>query len=358
MDPIRVVDLGEVSPVRSQAVYHAVAYAMEEDTPDTIVLVTSYSPYVSIGYHQDAELEVDLEYCAQRGLPVIRREVGGGAVYLDRNQVFCQWCFHREHLPASVEERFQLYAEPLVETYKELGIPAYYRPVNDIQVRGRKIGGTGAASIGRSEVVVGSLMFDFDHELMARVLKVPSEKMRDKVFQSLQEYVTTMKRELGTVPDREKVKALYLDRCSRILGRAWVPGSLTERELEVMAELEERFSSPEWLYQKGGLRQQRSVRIHADVYVSEATYKAPGGLIRVTARLRESRVDDLTISGDFTMLPAWGVGALEQALRGLPLKEDVIRERIREVYRSLAVQAPGVTPGDFARAIMQLTGAG
>ncbi|MDR5695754.1 MAG: lipoate--protein ligase [Armatimonadota bacterium] len=354
MEPIRVVDVGEVSPVASQAVYHAVAYAMEDATPDTILLVTSLKPYVSIGYHQDAEKEVDLEYCAQAGLPVVRREVGGGAVYLDRNQVFCQWIFHRDRLPARLEDRFSVYIQPLVETYNQLGIPAYHRPINDIQVSGRKIGGTGAASIGRSEVVVGSLMFDFNHELMARVLRVPSEKMRDKVFQSIQEYITTIKRELGTLPDREEVKGLYLQRCARALGRELEPGELTEREWEVVRELEERFSSEEWLYQKGGLRQSQVVKIHADVHVAEVTHKAPGGLIRLTARLREGRIDDLSISGDFTILPAWAVGALEQALRGLPLKPEALHQRMSDIYRALSVQAPGMSIEDLTQALMLL----
>ena len=34
----------------------------------------------------------------------------------------------------------------------------------------------------------------------------------------------------------------------------------------------------------------------------------------VDARLREGRIDDLTFSGDFTVLPALAVGALEQAV--------------------------------------------
>jgi lipoate-protein ligase A len=48
-------------------------------------------------------------------------------------------------------------------------------------VAGRKIGGTGAASIGEATVMVGSFMFDFDTETMSRCLKVPSEKFRDKL---------------------------------------------------------------------------------------------------------------------------------------------------------------------------------
>jgi len=356
MQPIRVVDLGEVSALRSQAVYHALAYAFQEDTPDTILLVTSHEPYVCIGFHQEADREVDLDYCRAHGIPVIRREVGGGAVYLDRHQVFCQWIFGRPRVPANLEERFRWYCRPLVETYRALGVEAYHRPVNDIQVEGRKIGGTGAASIGAAEVTVGSLMFDFDHDLMGRVLRVPSEKMRDKVVQSIREYVTTLKRELGYMPDREAVKALYLEQCSQHLGRPLERGTLTGREWEAVAELEERLSSEEWLHQKGGLRVPAAVKVHADVHVAEATHKAPGGLVRATARIREGRIDDLTISGDFTLLPPWAVGALEQALRGLPLKQDVIRQRVADVYRALSVQAPGLSPEDLTRALLALQG--
>ena len=81
---IRLLDLDLVSPLRSQTVYHAVAHAMTPETPDTIILVSPADPYVCIGYHQDLAQEVDLDYCRQQHLPVYRREVGGGAVYLDR----------------------------------------------------------------------------------------------------------------------------------------------------------------------------------------------------------------------------------------------------------------------------------
>jgi lipoate---protein ligase len=104
--PIRLLDLGLAPPIRSQTIYHAVGYAMGPQDPDTILLVSPDRPYVSIGRHQDADREVDLDYCAQQGLPVIRREVGGGAVYLDRDQLFTQWVFHADRLPPTVEGRF------------------------------------------------------------------------------------------------------------------------------------------------------------------------------------------------------------------------------------------------------------
>lgn len=351
MKQIRLLDLQDVSPVRSQTVYHAVAYAMREDLPDTIILVSPRDPYVCIGYHQDLEKEVDTAYCAERDLPMLRREVGGGAVYLDNGQVFTQWIFHPSDLPRALDERFALYVRPLVETYQSLGVNAYYRPINDIHVAGKKIGGTGAAQMGPSEVVVGSLMFSFDKQTMARVLKVSSVKMRDKVFESLEQYMTTMTEQLGKSPDRGAVKKLYVAKCAEALAADIVEGSWTPEEEAMAQELDARFVSDEWLYQKGGLRQP-GIKIHEDVRITESAFKAPGGLIRVTARLREGRIDDVAISGDFTLLPAFAVGSLEQGARGLRATREALVVRMQEVYRALNIQSPGVTPENFAEAIL------
>ncbi len=84
----------------------------------------------------------------------------------------------------------------------------------------------------------------------------------------------------------------------------------------------------------------------------ETAFKAPGGLIRVTARIREGRVDDLTLSGDFTLLPALAVASLEQAVRGLKVSRGLLLTRLSEVYRSLDIQSPGITPEHFTEAIL------
>lgn len=355
MNPIRLLDFGSLSALRSQTVYHAAAYAMTEETPDTIILVSSAQPYVCIGYHQDMEKEVDLAYCQKHSLPVYRREVGGGAVYLDNGQVFVQWIFQKERLPFNLEQQFDLYIRPLVETYRALGVNAYFRPVNDVHVAGKKIGGTGAAQIGAAQVVVGSLMFDFDKAAMARVLKVPSEKMRDKIFESLEQYMTTMNEQLDRMPDRQAVKALYVQKCAEALKAEIVPGAWTPAEEAMAVELDRRFTSEAWLYQKGGLHQ-AGVKIHQDVQVMEAAFKAPGGLIRVTVRLKEGHIDDLTLSGDFTLLPASAVNSLEYAARGLRLTRHTLAARFQDVYYSLNIQSPGITPEHLTEAIFSATG--
>jgi lipoate-protein ligase A len=353
---IRLLDLGQVSPVRSQTIYHAVGYALGPGLPDTILLVSPDAPYVSIGRHQDAEREVDLAYCAQAGYPVIRREVGGGAVYLDCYQLFTQWIFDAAHLPPTVEERFRLYVEPLVRTYRALGIAAEYRPINDVQVAGRKIGGTGAARMDHAEVVVGSLMFDFDVATMARVLNVPSEKFRDKVVQSLTDYMTTMRKELGSLPERSLVVDTYLAACMEVLGRPIEPGELRSDELELAARLDERFASREWLEEGGGLRRP-GLKIHEGVRLAEGSHKAPGGLIRCVARVRDDRLDDVAFSGDFTARPATMPSALDDLLGGCELTETALLARVEGYYQRVRPEIPGVAPADWVAAVVAATAA-
>jgi lipoate-protein ligase A len=352
--PIRLLDLAPVGPIRSQSVYHAVGYALGPDAPDTIMLVSPDAPYVSIGRHQDAAREVDLEYCAEHGLPVVRREVGGGAVFLDGNQLFTQWIFHAEHLPATVEARFERYIETLLRTYRALGIEADYRPINDVHVNGRKIGGTGAARMDRAEVVVGSLMFDFDTTTMARVLRVPSEKFRDKVRQSLEDYMTTMRRELGQAPDRADVVATYLASCVAVLGRPIEPGELRPDELALAEAFDERFATREWLEEGGGLHRV-GVKIHEGVRVGEGAHKAAGGLIRCIATVRDERLDDVAFSGDFTALPASVPSDLDAALVGCEIREEALLARITDYYERVSPEIPGVRPSDWAAAVLLAT---
>ncbi|MCB2223245.1 MAG: lipoate--protein ligase family protein [Actinobacteria bacterium] len=346
MSDVRLLDLGRVPAVRSQTVYHAVARALGPDGPDTVILVSPSDPYVCVGFHQDAEQEVDLARCEALGLPVYRREVGGGAVYLDDDQVFVQWVVHPSRVPGRLEDRYAAYIAPLVEAYRDLGIDAYLRPVNDVHVGGRKIGGTGAAQIGDALVLVGSLMLDFDRRTMAEVLKVPSEKMRDKVLESLTEYMVTVADLVDA--DRAAVVDAYLSRCAKALGGALVPGGLTAEEERIAARLDERFADPAWVLQQRPAKA-AGVKIHQDVHVVEGALKTPAGLVRVTARLREGAIDDLALTGDFTILPATAVGDLEAAARGV--EPGALEDRFEEVYRTGSVEAPGLAPSDLAAAV-------
>jgi len=183
---------------------------------------------------------------------------------------------------------------------------------------------------------------------------VPSEKFRDKVFQTMSEYMTTMRRELGEPPARSVVIDAYVNACSAALGRPIEPGVLRDDEIALAEQLDERFASTEWLEEGGGLRRP-GVKIHEGVRVAEGAHKAGGGLIRCMAVVRDDVLEDVAFSGDFTARPADVPERLAEALIGSPLMEDAIRSRVLAFYEQGRPETPGVTPDDWVTAILQTT---
>jgi lipoate-protein ligase A len=349
---LRVLDFGTVPALRSQAVYHGLAETIGPDSDAILSLASPETPYVCVGMHQDIAKEVDTDFCAAQGLPVWRRHVGGGAVYLDRNQMFTHFLFPAARAPSRADQLYPLFIEPVVRTYREMGVAAQYRPVNDIQVNGRKIGGTGAASIGGATVMVGSFMLDFDTATMAKCLKVPSEKFRDKLRQTLDDYMTTMVRELGHLPDRDAVKARFLRHCAEVLGLEVVESTPTPAEWQAIAAAEAALSDPDWTDTQHRKLVALGVKIAAGTHLTEAARKAPGGLVRVNLLERDGRIADLVISGDFTCLPPEGIDELSTALSGTALTEAALTPAIADHIARLGLDLPGVTPADLTAAIL------
>jgi len=349
---LRVLDFGHVPALRSQAVYHGLATAMRADDDPVLSLVNPNTPYVCVGMHQEIGKEVDEAFCDAERLPIIRRHVGGGAVFLDRNQMFTHFIYPRRKAPEFAVNLYPMFIEPMVRTYRDLGIAAEYRPVNDIQVDGRKIGGTGAASIGQATLLVGSFMFDFDTAKMARCLKVPSEKFRDKLRTTLNDYMTTMTKLLDKVPPREEVKALFLKHCADALNVTVVEDQPTADELQAIAAQERALMDPAWRHRQGRKLVELGVKISAGLHLTESMHKAKGGLIRVHLLARDGKVADLMLSGDYTCLPPDGADALAERVAGTPLDEASLTKAASEAFVALRLDMPGIEPADIATAVM------
>ncbi len=348
---IRLVDFGQVESLRSLAIFHGVGYALREDTPDTITITRPLDPFVSIGHHQDAKTEVDLEFCEEAGVPVYRREIGGGAVYLDEGQTFWHTIFHVSRVPTTLTDVYAKFLEGPVLALNRMGIPAVHRPVNDIQVDGRTIGGTGAATVGESMIVAGSLMFDFNYELMVRVLRVPSEKFRDKMYSTMREYLTTINRQLGdAAPSREEGVRILIECFNETLGTELVLDEPRPDELAAIAEQEERIASAEWLHLEGLPPSGNKVKIAEGVNIVEGVHKAPGGLVRASLAVRDGAIDGILLSGDFFMEPAGSLHDLQDALVGVEHTTDAVLTVVKATLDN--VDAPGLDATDVTAAIM------
>lgn len=337
----------------SQLLYHAQPRLGREG----LNLLAPATSYVCIGYFQDVEQEVDVAYCREHGIPIFRREVGGGAVFLDGEQLFYQLVIHRDNplVPASKEAFYRRFLQAPIEAYRALGIPAEYKPVNDILANGRKISGNGVGEIGDYVVFVGNLIVDFDYETMARVLNVPDEKFRDKVYKTLRENLSTLRRELGSVPSREQLWDLLAESFKRVLGPMEVEEIIDAAWRAKTDELASRFLTDGWLYRRTEKRSHldRAVKIRSGVEVKQKVYKAPGGLIRASTEVRDGIVANVSFSGDFFFYPEEKLTQLEATLANVPIEE--VEQTIANFYDGHDIQSPGVTPMDFAQAAVQLT---
>lgn len=342
-------DLGKLPGQQSMLIFHALARMGIE----ALVLVSPQSPLISIGYFQDAEQEVDLSCCREMGLPYMRREVGGGATYLDENQIFYQLIWKKENpkFPRAIHEIFPWFSEAPVETYRAFGISAEYRSVNDIVTKeGKKIAGEGGGNIGECMVFVGGILLDFDFKVMSKILKVPDEKFRDKVFKTMEENLTTMKRELGMIPPREEIVSVLKEQFQKRLGPL-EPASLNQEIVMEMKRLESWMTSEEFLYKKTP-KISKGVKIKEGVELLFGIHKAKGGLIRTAEEIFENRIEEISISGDFTFFPKEELSGLEESLEKSSLKEDDLLERVEDFYEKRGIQSPGVGSQDITRAIL------
>ncbi len=356
----RYIDLGNPEPFIAQTFYEAVAKTVSRGvSPNTLIMLNPGAPYVCVGYHQDVEKEIDSTYCRENGLPIIRRGQGGGATYLDGNQVFYQIIAkNSEAVPKQVDEMFRRLLTVTVESYHRLGVTsAAYKPLNDVIANGKKISGNGASQHEEASILVGNFIIDMDFDRMARVLKVPDEKFRDKMAKSMRDWVTTLKQELPEPPTSERIREVYIDEFQHSLDVKLTKAQPSSEEWRLFnEELRPIYSSHEWIYMEAPYSTRkpgRAVKIAHDIKVVEVDHKA-GKLIRIRIETREDEILDIKITGDFFATPKEAIFRLEEKLQGVHLDEEQLRKVINGFIKETCVEIPGITSDDLTQAILKV----
>lgn len=355
MEAVRLLNLGSLPGVSTQTVYHAIAKTRSSGDPNTIVIAKPITPYISIGFHQSVKSEIDLVFCSKNKIPVFRRETGGGTVLLDHNQIFVQWIFNPKDLPARVDQRFKMFIEPLVKTHKFFDINAVFFPPNDVHVRGRKIVGTGAARIGNAEVITGNFILDFNYDLMARAFNSPDDDFRSAVSEGLTRYMTSIGGEVEKLPDEKDVIDKYIFECEGVLGQELLPGNLSQEEIALMASLDESMTSEAWLHDDEGKEGAvKLIKIHAGVYLLQSTKDVGSGLIKVSMRTRNERIDHITLSTNIDFWPAGRISAFQKMLRNTTLDPIDLKESIQAYYLLHLLPFDNVSPEDWTNLIVDM----
>jgi len=338
--------LGKIPWEETQLLYHSLALLGRE----ALCLVSPASPYVCIGYHQDLEQEVDLEFCRAHDIPIFRREVGGGAVFLDGNQLFFHLILKHDNpiAPKRIDAFYQKFLKPVIAVHHRIGLQVEYKPVNDLIVQNRKISGTGAAEIGDSIVFVGNLILDFDYVTMARVLKIPDEKFRDKVKKTIEENLSTIRRELGAERadqwDENTLNNMLAEEFQKLLG-PMTPARKDNLLTAKMQAMKLEMMRDDWLFRKGKRVGGWVVKVRSGLEVVQRMQKATGGLIRAEFVVEDGRYKEVAISGDYFCYPKDTVRRLQSAIEGSPTKE--ILKVLTDFYQMGRFEWPGVEIDDW-----------
>lgn len=205
-------------------------------------------PAVYIGSFQSYRNEVEPDAAARHGIPVLRRITGGGAMFSEPDNAITYSLYVPGELVSgmSFQDSYAFLDAWVIEGLKELGIDAFYAPLNDIASTKGKIGGAAQKRLASGGVLHHATMsYDIDAEKMVEVLRIGKEKLSDKGTTSAKKRVDPLRSQTGMEKQavQEALKATF----RRLYGGT--DGELTADELAAADELvASKFSTEAWLH--------------------------------------------------------------------------------------------------------------
>lgn len=245
---LRYIPVIDAPGTRQMALDEAILRCYDKGiSPPTLRFFRFLPSAITIGYAQDVDKVIDTEKCMELGMPYVRRITGGGTVYHD-HQGEVTYSVVTDKIPGAIEDSFHLLLKPMIQTLEDYGLDASFKPYNDILVGGKKISGS-AQRRGRSGMLQhGTLMYGTDLKTLSDILLLDEEKLKAKGVNSFMELVTTMEDELRyDVAPEELIKSL---KKSYKVHSTLKEGDFTAEELKMADELEDKYSSTSWTYDR------------------------------------------------------------------------------------------------------------
>ncbi len=201
-----------------------------------------------IGFFQKMHEEVDVEFCRMNDIHCVRRITGGGAMYLDKDGAITYSVVAPEHmLPKNIHDSYREVSQWVINGLRKIGIESEFKPINDITINGRKVSGSALTKKKNVVMVHGTILYSLDVERMFRVLKVPKEKISDKMIKDVKERVTSILDH--TSINREDVYRVLQNSFSE--NKEHVIGQWNQEELERARELvESKYKSEDWVFRR------------------------------------------------------------------------------------------------------------
>ena len=275
-------------------------YVLANRTEGNILILWQNANAVIVGRNQNTAQEIDSGFVAAKGIRVIRRNTGGGAVYHDLGNL------NYSFITDDGADR-KGFAEPVVKALQGLGLNAAASGRNDILIDSLKVSGT-AQQITKGRILHhGTLLFDSDPAMIAGALTPDPSKFQSKGVKSVRSRVGNIRSLLAQDMTLQEFWR-YLERS---LADSLVFSSLSEREIREVRQLKaDKYDTWEWNYGK------------SPAYASQNKRRFPGGTLEVHLSVSGGKITGIKLLGDF--LAVRPVEILEEGLLGCICRADAL----------------------------------
>lgn len=200
MNPQTVVDIPRMPAEQMQVDELWATQVANGERQATLRIWDWAAPAVVCGKFQSIADEVDLEYAKEHGIEVVRRDTGGGAMFIEPQNTITYSLYVPEPVVAGLDARqcYQFCDMWLLEALAACGVRAHFAGLNDIASAAGKIGGAAERRFPASGEGPGCLLhhdtlaYAMNTEHLQHVLRPSKEKMSDKAVKSASKRVDPM----------------------------------------------------------------------------------------------------------------------------------------------------------------------
>ncbi len=283
---------------------------------DDCLLFYVNAPSIIIGRNQNTIEEINPDVVDARGVRVVRRISGGGAVYHDLGNL--NFSFITPYVSGRFN-RYEHFTGPVIEVLRSLGVPAELGGRNDIVAGGRKISGNAQfASAGRM-FSHGTLLVDSHLDDVTDALRPRPGKVESKGMKSIRSRVANISEFTAAPLTVEGLRDRILERLFGTADRARLPLlELDDADWAAVRELAERkYGTWEWNFgENPASNVQRSRRF-------------PAGEVDLRLDVRKGRIAGIRFFGDFQGREE--LAGLEARLLGLPYEREALLAALEDV---------------------------
>ena len=299
---LRFLDLTTTDPAFNLA---AEEYVFEKLPRDCMyVMLWQNDNAIIVGKHQNTLAQINEAFVREKGIRVVRRLSGGGAVYHDMGNLNYTIIADGD---GSLD--FGKFCRIVLSALARVGVQGEINGRNDMTIDGKKFSGNAQYAKQGRVMHHGTILFDSDSSVLASALQVDEEKIRAKGVKSVKSRVTNVRQHLPKdMPLKQFKKVLLGSILTQFPGEEYV---FTQEDLEEIEKLSVRYRDWEWNYGRSpACDLVRKKRIEGC------------GTVEVYLTLDQGRIHKLQFRGDF--FSARDPEELARHLVGLPLERQTL----------------------------------